>query len=473
LPRGKPALQVIEDVLVRELGLVSTMEFASASEASRKDGTASPWDILCNAGKLTTAQCRALAMAQKGYMGMDVLRGALTSHATSSNPMNFRVELTSGAQKGESPSQMTPSPEHDPGAFPSIIRSNPRPATPAATPASVALDISSIHPPAAPPKRPPQRGISHQGLVGKTLGRFQIISQLGRGASGCVYLAHHLTLAIPVAVKVLSTQLAMLDARHIDRFQHEARASARLSHPNIVRVLDFDQVDGLYLIVMEYIDGMTVGEQIALSGPMTETLSLIVAKGVAEALEAAHMESIIHRDVKPANIMLTKNRRVKLADLGLAKALGLSDLAGETGENTALGTPYYFSPEQARDAAHVDHRADIYSLGCTMFHMLAGHVPYQGNRISEVIMRHEMAPIPDLQVLRPDVQECTSNLIRWMMAKKPEQRPLDYPTLINSIQQCIVEEQVQKTPNRKQSVQHNSSIFKKLLTNILGEEPSH
>ena len=370
-----------------------------------------------------------------------------------------------------------PSTETDDDSVRSVLRKGPAPeakavpARQASARAQAPTQADSGTTPTPPALLPPAgRASNAGGLVGKTLGRFQFISELGRGASGSVFLAQHLTLGIPVAVKVLSSQLAMLDARHIERFQQEARAAMRLSHPGIVRVHDLDLVDGLYLIVMEYVDGMTVADHIKLSGAMPESLALVVTKGVAEALEAALEERIIHRDVKPANIMLTKTRRVKLADLGLAKALGSGDRLGETGVNAILGTPHYFSPEQARDAASVDHRADIYSLGCTLYHMLTGHVPYQGSGLSDVIRQHESAPIPDARAERPELSRRAADLARWMMAKDVSQRPQDYATVINAIQRCIVDPEPEELHAASAGSPRTSGILRRFITNVLGDE---
>jgi serine/threonine protein kinase len=221
---------------------------------------------------------------------------------------------------------------------------------------------------------------------------------------------------------------------------------------------------------MEYVDGMTVADHIRLSGPMPEPLALVVTKGVAEALESALEERIIHRDVKPANIMLTKTRRVKLADLGLAKALGSTERLSETGVNATLGTPYYFSPEQARDAASVDHRADIYSLGCTLYHMLTGHVPYQGNGLTDVIRQHEAAPIPDARAERPEISQRATDLARWMMAKEVAQRPPDYAAVINAIQRCIVDPEPDEMQAASAGSPRSTGILRRFLTNVLGEE---
>jgi serine/threonine protein kinase len=304
-----------------------------------------------------------------------------------------------------------------------------------------------------------------QSLVGKRLGKYQITSQLGRGASGTVFLAHHTMLNIPVALKFLDPALVSYHPELLQRFMHEARSAARINHPNIVRVVDCDQIEGLNLIVMEYVDGISLSELININGHVPEDRALVMTRSVAEGLEAALEVGIIHRDIKPANIMVTKSKQVKLADLGLAKRVdGGADLS-DTRPNTGMGTPHYFAPEQASDASTVDHRSDIYALGATLFHMLTGRIPYEGRNLQELARMHQMEPIPMACTLRPNVSEETSHLITRMMAKNPADRFATYADLINTVQACIVAKRhyqsagANSDPSRGQRSSALKSIF--------------
>ncbi len=294
------------------------------------------------------------------------------------------------------------------------------------------------------PQRPPQSRGTLQGLVGRRFGKYQITSQLGRGASGSVYMAHHVMLNMPVALKVLDPTLAAYHPELLNRFMHEARSAARINHTNIVRVLDCDEIEGLYLIVMEYVDGISLSELININGTVAEERALVMIQSVAEGLEAALEAGIIHRDIKPANILVTKSKQVKLADLGLAKNLGEGDLS-DTRPNVGLGTPHYFAPEQAVDAAAADHRADIYALGATLYHMITGMIPFRGKTLTELIRQHQEEPLVPPSEIVNGITRQTSALVGRMMAKNPTDRPQTYSDLINGIQTCILNAQANKT----------------------------
>jgi len=204
--------------------------------------------------------------------------------------------------------------------------------------------------------------------------QLEIIELLGQGGMGAVYKAKQPTLDRLVAVKILPTEIAA-DPTFAERFTREARALARLNHPNIVGIYDFGQADGLYYFIMEYVDGASLRQLIG-NRQLAPQQALAVVPQICEALQFAHDEGIVHRDVKPENILIDKRGRVKVADFGLAKLLGLSaDQATLTRVEQVMGTPLYMAPEQVQGSHAVDHRADIYSLGVVFYEMLTGDLP--------------------------------------------------------------------------------------------------
>ena len=204
--------------------------------------------------------------------------------------------------------------------------------------------------------------------------QLELLELLGQGGMGAVYKARQLTLDRLVALKILPAEVGR-DPAFTERFAREARALARLSHPNIVGIYDFGQIDGLYYFVMEYVDGLSLRQLVA-SRQLGPERALALVPQICEALQFAHDEGIVHRDVKPENILLDKRGRVKIADFGLAKLLGRAgDEAMLTRAEQVMGTPLYMAPEQMQGSHSVDHRADIYSLGVVFYEMLTGELP--------------------------------------------------------------------------------------------------
>ncbi len=232
-----------------------------------------------------------------------------------------------------------------------------------------------------------------EDLIGRTLGRYKITALVGQGGMATVYRATHPGLEQTVAVKVLHAHMAT-DPDMLGRFQQEARAVAALRHPNIVRVVDFDCIDEQYFMVMEYVDGPTLSEHlgdVAAEGrrmPTAEVLRLF--EPLCSAVDYAHGQGMVHRDIKPSNVLLTAQGEPVLTDYGIAKIVGV---AQHTATGTVMGSAYYMSPEQAQGIA-VDGRSDIYSLGVMLFELLAGHVPYEGDTLATVLVKHITAPVP-------------------------------------------------------------------------------
>ena len=252
---------------------------------------------------------------------------------------------------------------------------------------------------------------------------FQILKRLGQGAMATVFQAKQMSLDRIVAVKVLPKRLSE-NREFVDRFYREGRAAARLNHSNIVQAIDVGEADGYHYFVMEYIDGCTVYEQISDGQPIEEEEAVRIILGAARALEHAHARGFIHRDVKPKNIMLTKDGEVKLADMGLAREVSDYKVA-ESEAGRAYGTPYYISPEQIRGEINIDFRADIYSLGATFYHMVAGRVPFEGSTPSAVMHKHLKEPLVPPDHINTKLSAGVAEAIELMMAKKRDDR---YPS---------------------------------------------
>jgi eukaryotic-like serine/threonine-protein kinase len=272
------------------------------------------------------------------------------------------------------------------------------------------------------------------------IGQYRLLDRIGQGSMAGVYRAVH-PLGQEVAIKVLPPSRAK-NPRLLGRFQREARLALRLKHPNIVRAFHVGEADGLHYIVMEYLEGETLDDVLARRGrlPPPEAVRLIYQ--VLAGLQHIHEQGLVHRDLKPANFMLvplrpssspdtTADLTVKILDIGLGRALFDETLAAEpdkemlTGEGVLLGTPNYLAPEQARDAHNVDIRADIYSLGCVLYHVLAGQPPFPDTNALSQMVRHVSETPRPLREFNPEVAEGLQQIIDWMMAKDPNQR---YPT---------------------------------------------
>ncbi len=249
---------------------------------------------------------------------------------------------------------------------------------------------------------------------------YQILERLGAGAMATVYKARQLSLDRMVAVKVLPRKHTN-NEDFVRRFFDEGKAAAKLNHPNIVAAIDVGQAGETYYFVMEYVEGRSVFEDIQDKGPYAEKDALKIAIDIAKALEHAHNAGFIHRDVKPKNIMLTNDDTAKLADMGLARAISDRE-AAEAEAGKAFGTPYYISPEQIKGEVDVDRRADIYSLGCTLHHMVTGRVPFDGSNPSAVMRKHLNQDLTPVDHINHDLTKGLAEIIEVCMAKNRKQR---------------------------------------------------
>jgi serine/threonine-protein kinase len=249
---------------------------------------------------------------------------------------------------------------------------------------------------------------------------YKIKRKLGAGAMATVFLARQLSLDRLVAIKVLPTKLSS-NTSFIDRFYKEGRAAAQLNDPNIVGAYDVGQAGDHHYFVMEYVEGSTVFELINKQGRIEEAEAVRIVIRVARALKHAHERGFIHRDIKPKNIMIAKDGTVKLADLGLARALSDKE-AAEAEAGRAYGTPYYISPEQIRGEVKIGPAADIYGLGATMYHMVTGKVPFEGKNPSSVMPKPLQADLTPPDHLNPTLSGGCASVIEKMMAKSRKDR---------------------------------------------------
>jgi len=270
-----------------------------------------------------------------------------------------------------------------------------------------------------------------RALAGRDkVGGFELLEMVGQGSMGAVFRAKQTSLERDVALKILPKKFAE-DDKYVKRFLVEARTVAKLNHQNIIQGIDVG-LDGEHMyFAMEFVDGPTVRQMIRDRGEIPESEALGIATQIARALGHAHSHKLVHRDVKPDNIMVTSEGIAKLCDLGLARRYELVEAGA------AVGTPFYIAPEQARGKGKVDIRADIYGLGATLFHMLSGRPPYLGDSAGKVMDQHINSPVPDVRRHNSEVSLKTSGLVRSMMAKDPAKRPQTPAALIAEIEKIL------------------------------------
>jgi len=251
----------------------------------------------------------------------------------------------------------------------------------------------------------------------KVLNRYKIIEKIGGGGMSVVWKAYDLVLDRNVALKVLRPEMSE-DEEFIRRFRREAQSVASLSHPNIVNIYDVGEDQGLYFIVMELIEGETLRDKLKREGALDPAEALEIASQICEALSHAHARRIIHRDIKPQNILIMKNGHVKVADFGIARALGA---ISTTSRDLVVGSAPYLSPEQAKNGL-VSNRSDIYSLGVVLFEMLTGKQPFAGDSPVAVALQHVQAEAPPIREIKPSLPEAVANLVAKALRKNPEER---------------------------------------------------
>ncbi len=283
--------------------------------------------------------------------------------------------------------------------------------------------------------------VSRELHHGDAFEKYTVERQLGSGGMGAVYLVKHNVLDTFFALKILFPEIAQKDKQYVNRFMREAKLACKIRHQNLIAVHDagLNKKTSLYYIVMDYVSGGSVRDLLVKEGALPVAKSLQIVTQIASALKVAHDHKMIHRDIKPDNIMFAADGTAKLADLGIAKSSGEQDMA-LTMEASVFGTPAYMSPEQAMDSSKVDCRADIYSLGIVLFEMIAGKLPFQGMGMVEILSSvvDRSKPVPDIREFCSDVPGDVAELIRDMTAKDLAKRistPIELLLRLNRIQE--------------------------------------
>ncbi len=288
--------------------------------------------------------------------------------------------------------------------------------------------------------------------VPERLGGYRILRLLGRGAMGAVYEAKQISLDRNVALKTIRGRLAD-NPSALARFTREAYAAAQLVHHNVVQIYDFGHDGGQHFFSMEWVRGGPLSDVVRDNGPVDPRVAATYTLQAARGLQFAHRHGMVHRDVKPANLLLNDEGVVKVADLGLVKVPDQADPESDVGAasassgmasgtqvtmmGTAVGTPAYMAPEQGVDATTVDHRADIYSLGCSLFFFLTGKAPFDGSQVSEVMRQHAQSPIPKVQAVNNRAPEQLGRIIERSMAKRPEDRYASLADMITDLENFL------------------------------------
>jgi serine/threonine protein kinase len=271
--------------------------------------------------------------------------------------------------------------------------------------------------------------------AGAIVDKYRIESLLGVGGFAVVYLATHLLLRTQVALKMLRPQLLRRSPALATALCQEARLAARIDHPNVVRVFDVTHGPELSYVVMEYVEGQALARTIRDHGAVAPSAVVGIGLDVAAGLRAGLDQGVVHRDIKPANIILTPLQRAKIVDLGLASTIATAGSAN--GGPALVGTQGYMAPELAAQPAAVDFRADIYSLGVTLYHAAVGRLPFPSDDARVCLQMHCDAPVPPPHTVQPAVPERLSEVLLWMLEKRPSDRPESYEALRRALRRVL------------------------------------
>jgi len=304
-----------------------------------------------------------------------------------------------------------------------------------------------------------KKSLKAQKAAAHRIPGYKILGKLGSGAMAIVYQAKQLSLNRMVAIKVLPKRFSE-NPEYVERFFKEGQAAAKLNHTNIVQAYDVGQAGGYSYFVMEYVEGKTIYDDLSAGKVFPEKEALDIVIQVAHALEHAHARGLIHRDIKPKNIMTTAGGQVKLADMGLARET--TDIeAAESEAGKAYGTPYYIAPEQIRGEIDIDGRADIYGLGATFYHMVTGRVPYMADDPSDVMRKHLREKLVPPDHINTSLTAGVSEVIEIMMAKKKRNRYKDVAELLEDLEAI----RTGQTPLRAHS-RMDVSMYKQLENGV-------
>ena len=295
---------------------------------------------------------------------------------------------------------------------------------------------------------------------GKTVGgRYKIKSHIGTGGMATVYLAQDLILERPVAVKVLRLDFHTNEAA-MRRFQREAQSATQLVHPNIVSVYDVGEEDGTNYIVMEYVEGTDLKEYIRERGPLPPREAVRIMTQIVSAIELAHQNRIIHRDIKPQNILIDREGNVKITDFGIAIALSETSL---TQTNTLLGSVHYLSPEQARGGM-ATIRSDIYALGIVLYELLVGEVPFEGESAVSIALKHFQEPLPRISQMLPTVTQSLENVVLKATAKEPLDRYGSCGEMLEDLQTCLNPERLHEPMFKPTAFSQETKVLQPIAT---------
>lgn len=280
-------------------------------------------------------------------------------------------------------------------------------------------------------------------MIGSSVGNYQIVSHIGMGGMGEVYLARHAMLGRPAAVKVLLPEMSS-NREVVDRFFNEARAATSIRSPSIVEVYDFGYLPaGSAYLIMEFLEGESLASRIMREERLRWSAVLVLARQIAGALQAAHEKGIVHRDLKPENVFVVKDlevqggERIKLLDFGIAKVAASTGEGTKTRTGAAIGTPTFMAPEQCRDAGRVDARADLYALGCLMYVLLCGRPPFVADGPGDVMAHHLYFQPDPLRKHESSLPEGVERLVLWLLQKDPEARPQSAAAVISAIDALV------------------------------------
>ena len=310
-------------------------------------------------------------------------------------------------------------------------------------------------------------------MIGESFGSYRLVAELGSGGMGAVWAAEHVLLGSKAAIKVLRAELSQ-NQSIVQRFFDEARAASRVAHPNIVTVIDFGWQRDVAYLVMEHLPGTTVTRAIYQAGRVPPVRSLWIIRESAIAMAAAHAVNIVHRDLKPDNLFLVPDHnggeRLKVLDFGIAKLLGDADQGhGLTQTGMIMGTPAYMSPEQCRGAGRVDHRTDIYALGCVLFHLLTGRTPFVASTPGDLIALHLTAAPPAPSTVTPGISPELDALVLHCLAKNADERIQTMRELVGRIDELLAEPSQLEMTIARAPVPPNVAIASTTMASSAGE----
>ncbi|NOX55549.1 MAG: protein kinase [Planctomycetes bacterium] len=318
-----------------------------------------------------------------------------------------------------------------------------------------------------------QASLVYQGKIkGLVLGDYVILERIGAGGMGQVFKARHRAMERIVALKVLPAS-ATKSPDAVARFRREVRAAARLIHPNIVIAYDAGQHEGVHYLVMEYVEGCDLSQLVHQRGPLSLVEAVECVLQAARGLAYAHEQGVVHRDIKPSNLLLSRDGTVKILDMGLARLFEGDEgdsIERLTSSGQVMGTCDYMAPEQAADTRSADHRSDIYSLGCTLYRLLTGQKPYEGDSLVQVLLAHRELPVPSLCEARPDVPAELDAVFQKMVAKRPEDRYQSMDEVIGALESAVSVPQRQPLAIASSNSSRDGALLS-FLERLAEEEP--